>query len=769
MQYSGKPDLVITFSQDPVTGLEKPGLMPSVLESPSMFPATSFLGDPQRCLLGKGMKYCLLSASMDPPPPPGAGPQDNNDMGDIKLGALLGMCRPASCSSEDIQDKVQHIVDAMKLQDFSVSCHTLGDEDPVELTWGRVSFLVLAAFITVLMIVGTVASLRKSAGPTAGGAWPTAVGADQEASTEGAARQLLPNAPSSAAGGPTGSRFAWIPDAWSLLRNWESLRRIRQEDPEATITLAVLDGLRVLSTLWVILGHTIIWPMLSIAYDNPDMVLPPEGRLTKVWFQIVPGGYFAVDTFFWLSGFLGAFSLHQKVRRNVNLLTLKGFCLKLYPMALLSRWLRLSFIYAFLIAFSQTWFRVLGQNSLLWSAKMGIAGMDCIGSVENTNCQKEWWMNLLYVNNLISSTNDTGGAVPGGCFLHSWYLACDMQMFLILPVMVLIRERAGKNVSWAVLAFLTILSTAANLIIVSQNNMITDPVLGDFGGGHFTTQVYEASYTRAQPYLLGIGCAWMLDALRKSEVSRPSQAQQEDGVRLMPLSRVINMKSFLEMSPASRAAPLVQQGAGGLGLEAEQPGISSMTTEGSMLAGSRGPLLPMWIRLISRPAVALLLQLLSFAAMCFVVFIPVTRYRCSSILDCIHVDTAPWSPAMNLWYCALNHLVWGAGLGCILMMSFLRAPGTWWLNALLGHSAWQLPAKLSYAAYLIHPMVLVFFYCQADGSYHYLDSTFVLNFIAFSVIIFLCAAATWLTVEKPMANICAKCLSALGGGRSEDA
>jgi len=159
------------------------------------------------------------------------------------------------------------------------------------------------------------------------------------------------------------------------------------------------------------------------------------------------------------------------------------------------------------------------------------------------------------------------------------------------------------------------------------------------------------------------------------------------------------------------------------------------------------------------------LQLLSFAAMIFVVFIPVTRYRCASFQDCTKVDTAPWSRMGNMLYGAFNHFIWGMGLGCLLLLCALRAPGTWWVNTLLGADFWQGPAKLTYVAYLIHPLVLVFFFCQRMGPVRYLDSVLVQDFVAYSVIVFLVSLLLWATVEKPAANLTAQWMGALSGAR----
>jgi len=326
----------------------------------------------------------------------------------------------------------------------------------------------------------------------------------------------------------------------------------------------------------------------------------------------------------------------------------------------------------------------------------------------------------------------------------TWYLACDMQLFLLVPFLVLIRERAGKFAGWAVLLLLNIASFAANAWVIWKENLVTDPILAAMGGGKFMQDVYEVSWLRAQPYLIGVGCAWLLDALLANGSSRgvgrgTSQGLQELG-----------------------GVPF-QVGATGGG--PPEPLLAARAVESRPEAPERSSCASTCVGTLG----AVMLQLLSFALMCLVVFAPVTRYRCSTLLDCTHADTAPWPMYLNLLYGAFNHAIWALGLSGLMMLCFFRAPGTWWVNSTLGAPFWQQPMKLTYSAYLVHPLVIVFFYCQNDSSLHYLDATLVGNFFAFSSVVFLLAFLIWLCVEKPMANLCAKLLGACAGRSSGEA
>lgn len=714
LQYSGKPQLVVNFARKPDTGLLEPMLLPSSLLSGSPSPFVSYLGDYQSCMQGAGMQYCLLESSVSLP---SAGP--------LMLSALMGLCQPVECQAMDVHDAIAPLAKASGIRDFKVDCHVPGAPSP-PLAWssGKLLSLLLMLLILTLFLAGCFKALRKqNAEPPATPPEPSRL-------------RTLP-----------GRMVATVVDAWSLKRNLKSYWATR-DSGALEVSLDVLDGLRVLSTLWVILGHVVIWPMLSIQYQNAGMILPPKGRLTEIWFQIVPGGYFAVDTFFWLSGFLGARALHAKVRRTPTLLSPKGFMCKLYPISVLARWLRLSFIYAFILLFSQTWFSELGRGSLLWNAGMA-SRMGCASSIDNDACKKYWWANLLYINNLVPNAASVANShSPAGCLAHGWYLACDMQLFLLLPFLVLLRERAGKVAAWTALAALTLASVAANAWVIFSDHMVSDPLFGNIGSstGDFMQKVYEVSWMRAQPYLIGVGTAWILESLLANRLSARSPVA---GPTLLHSSALPSGQKT-GVFEVSGPTPLLE----GLRHEESRPELS--LSESSRRA-SKTPFLN-----------SILLQLLSFFLMVSVVVLPVTRYRCESLLDCINVNTSPWPVWLNVAYGSLNHAIWALGLAILMLLCFLRSPGTWWLQTLLGGKAWQPLVKLTYAAYLLHPLVLVYVYCQRDTSLHYLDSALFMNFVSFSFFVFALSFVLWLLVEKPCANLTARGLAAIGAGGSGD-
>jgi peptidoglycan/LPS O-acetylase OafA/YrhL len=68
--------------------------------------------------------------------------------------------------------------------------------------------------------------------------------------------------------------------------------------------------------------------------------------------------------------------------------------------------------------------------------------------IEAEHCRDDWWSNILYINNfkqpilnvrvilIINLMVDVDFFCTLQCLGHSWYLANDMQMFIITPIII---------------------------------------------------------------------------------------------------------------------------------------------------------------------------------------------------------------------------------------------------------------------------------------------------------------------------------------------
>ena len=112
--------------------------------------------------------------------------------------------------------------------------------------------------------------------------------------------------------------------------------------------MRILNGLRVLSMGWVVLGHTYLYmnSMADGGVANEAFDLTIQARLATV---MISNGQFSVDTFFVLSGFLGAYV----GLRKLGSIERAGKKIPSAPVlafsAFLDRWLRLTPLYFFML------------------------------------------------------------------------------------------------------------------------------------------------------------------------------------------------------------------------------------------------------------------------------------------------------------------------------------------------------------------------------------------------------------------------------------
>lgn len=75
-------------------------------------------------------------------------------------------------------------------------------------------------------------------------------------------------------------------------------------------SILCLNGIRVLSMAWVVLGHTFLIGLTAMPLKFPKQALDAIGNPT---YQFIVNAFFSVDSFFYLSGFLVCSSMLKKL------------------------------------------------------------------------------------------------------------------------------------------------------------------------------------------------------------------------------------------------------------------------------------------------------------------------------------------------------------------------------------------------------------------------------------------------------------------------
>ena len=253
-----------------------------------------------------------------------------------------------------------------------------------------------------------------------------------------------------------------------------------------------LDGLRSLSMIWIILGHTMTICSLN-GITNPAIILPPTGLLIHLGAQFFLTSRFAVDTFFFISGFLVSVSLLKRLVPTYNNNSSGKSSGSRPPMV---RWLTQFYLHRLLrilppyIFCLILWWKV---GVLLGSGPFWIKW-----SQYASRCDEYFWTNLLFINNIYPYE----AVSEDQCFYVSWYLANDMQFYFLSPLFIVAFLR--KKIFGVLLTATVVLFSA---IYAFRWTFDTSGSANSFDGADvlvYSQEFYSKPHFRFPPYGIGI-------------------------------------------------------------------------------------------------------------------------------------------------------------------------------------------------------------------------------------------------------------------------
>ncbi|XP_071786154.1 nose resistant to fluoxetine protein 6-like isoform X2 [Asterias amurensis] len=590
---------------------------------------TAWLGSYDECMDLEEFNYCLAYMYVQPK---GFQP------------ALIhwGVCTPASCSGEDVQNalKTMFVVlgDTSTSYVFTsaagVSCAT---NPPIPYNAGFYCTVILFVTIGVLMIGGALYAeyLKLVARRKPDSLHQTSREEDDVPllGNETNQRKLSVNNSMEV---PKVGIFGRFLLCFAFTLNLSKLMDTRQKDT----SIRSMNGIRFISMTWVILGHTLFFIIVYGITTNP--VSAVKWLEVDFGFQVVANAFFAVDTFFFLSGCL------------VSYLTL-------------SRMKELKSVKAWLWFYFHRYWRLTPVLIVTLLVNLYIQPFFGDGPIWQSTtarplCHQSWWTNLLYINNFYPQ--DFGHE----CLSYTWYLANDMQFFIISPL-ILVPLYYSPILGWIILCALAIISMVTTGVIVGVYDVsinILDqfiPKPGTGGPGlNYGSLVYEKPYCRIAPYLVGIGLGYILHRIGKRRV---------------------------KMSPLLAIAGWVL--ATGIGMS--------------------------------------------------VVYGLYPSYHAAQDL----------SKTASIIYISMSRFAWGVALAWVVFACNYGHAG--WINSFLSWSGFVPLSRLTYCAYMFHPLVLMTFYPNF-GTGIYLSKFLMANYFAgFVAISYFLAMVVSIAVEFPFANL----------------
>ncbi|XP_041447569.1 nose resistant to fluoxetine protein 6-like [Drosophila obscura] len=243
-----------------------------------------------------------------------------------------------------------------------------------------------------------------------------------------------------------------------------------------------LHGMRGMSLIWVCFGHDYL-----IGITSPNINFLDVYKWAKSPFMVVIyEGVFAVDTFFFISGMLVsmvALRSMEKAKGKLNI-----------PLMYLHRYLRLTPIVAVAILVYLKVLPLMADGPLF-----GNWNFDNYDS-----CNENWYWTLLYIQNY---------AADRICLAQTWYLAIDMQLYIIAPLLLIVVYKWGTKGAAAVMLLTLLLAAYLFSIMVIKNNSL-------ISGGDI--DLSQNTHLRASGWLVGFLFGYYLHTIRGKSIKHSS-------------------------------------------------------------------------------------------------------------------------------------------------------------------------------------------------------------------------------------------------------
>ena len=401
--------------------------------------------------------------------------------------------------------------------------------------------------------------------------------------------------------------------------------------------LACLNGLRVISMFWVIQGHSYAFSVTTLKgalYAETELV----GRFS---FQAIMNGTYSVDSFFFLSGLLVAYLALKEWSEKGRFNWIYYF---------LHRYWRLTPMYAICLMFYTTVYTLLLSGPFQW------LNLDPDGPFYTAiyECRTYWWSNLLYINNLYPNYG-------GQCFGWAWYLANDMQFYILLAPAVILLLHKFKRVGVTLCIVLILASMGSRTITANYYGMNYEGQITKHSKDPWATggPLYTKPYARWSVYIIGMLTGFVLHQRRC----------------VLRMNKIV---ALLGWCVATAVGMAVVYG----------------------------------------------------------------LYYYHHNLD----QTMP--KGVTLLYLSCARTAWGLAMAWIVLAC---ATGHgWWVNKFLSWKFWAPLGRLTYAAYLVHPMVIFGYYFNGVAPIQFTDLTLIYIFIANLVLSYGIAYVVSMVIETPM-------------------
>ncbi|XP_063745918.1 O-acyltransferase like protein [Eleginops maclovinus] len=289
-----------------------------------------------------------------------------------------------------------------------------------------------------------------------------------------------------------------------------------------------LNGIRVLSLLWIICGHSAQFPVINNLDNYKNWRTTVESNPLHV-LTISGPVFLAVDTFLLLGGLLSARTLLGSINKADDNLSPS-----LVANYLLRRIKRIQPLHMFVMCLT------IGLISLIQWGPYWFPFIDTL-----MDCKTYWWANLLLISNLLP--------VHEICIPWSWYLSLDFQCYATTPLLVYF-YRLNRGVFIAVAGSLLLMTTVAGAVVTA---LMLLPVFqpSTLTSEYYVLYYYVKPYTRYGPFLIGILAGIYLTTKKDPLLKHKWQAALGWIFCLSIMAAVIGISYILKETPTSPSIP----------------------------------------------------------------------------------------------------------------------------------------------------------------------------------------------------------------------
>jgi len=383
------------------------------------------------------------------------------DIYQLLYAMSFARCIPSSCNETDLKTSLTHFFQdqGIFLDPQIYNCHTADEEIEIESAdWVMIGIVV---FFAILLVIGTIVDVSIKY-------------LEAEFYSE---------------------RFVQVFQGFSLYTNTVKLFTTDNVRPDS---LHCINGIRFLSMTWVLFGHSYSQFQSGIPLKNSLTMSDPDGPIYgSVAFQAISNSYVSVDTFFFIGATLLAYLTIKELEKT------KGGNVMFWIMYYVHRYIRLTGVYAIVIGLWATLLKFMTTGPTSGALLL-----------ESEACKESWWVNLLYVNNIIPLIQQGSVDKNPWCLGQTWYLANDMQFYLISPIF-LVAFWYNPTVGLITSGLGLIGGTVAPMVVAYMNDFPFSPsFISITQGFDYMIEFYVVPWCRFQPYIMGIMFGYLLHTMR---------------------------------------------------------------------------------------------------------------------------------------------------------------------------------------------------------------------------------------------------------------